>query len=345
MDPKRPVRQAQPLNAETPLSALAQPITPDALFYVRSHLPLPQLDAARWRLAVDGAVTRPLQMSLAEIQQLPAVTLAVTLECAGNGRAFMARAAEGTQWEYGATATAQFTGTPLDTLLERAGIRHEAVELLFAGADQGEVEPGRRAAYQRSLPVPVARHPDTLLAWAMNGEPPAPEHGFPLRLVVPGWYGMASVKWLQRITALTGPFEGYYQKERYVYSGEAGLPDGTPVTCMRVRAVIARPNDGSRLSLAPVDIVGAAWSGDGAIRRVEVSTDVGSTWQEAALLPPASPYAAGPWRHRWHPPGPGRYTLLARAQDAAGNVQPLEPRWNRYGYGNNAVQRVTVVVE
>jgi len=250
----------------------------------------------------------------------------------------------GTPWTYGAVSTATFTGAPLYLLLNQAKIGSEAVEVAFVGADEGEVEPRRLIPFARSLPVNAANDPDTLVAWAMNGEPLPTEHGFPMRLVVPRWYGVASVKWLVRITALSRPFDGYFQRERYVYVGERGTPEGAPVALMRVRAIIARPADGAEVALGPVEVVGVAWSGSGQISRTELSTDGGRSWTEAELGTPPSSYAATPWRFLWSPPRPSIYILMARATDSAGNTQPLHSLWNAHGYGNNVVHRVRVVV-
>lgn len=338
--------EREPLNAETPMEALAEPLTPADLFYVRNHFAVPSLDLSAWRLRVEGAVERALERSLADLQRLPSRTIAVTLECAGNGRTLLTPTPGGTPWRLGAVGTARFTGAPLSLVLDQAGLRPEAVELLFVGADQGEVQPGRVEPFARSLPVEEARGPDVLLAWAMNGQPLPAEHGFPVRLVVPGWYGMASVKWLVRIVALERAFEGYFQREHYRYvEGDDPVELAPPVTRARVRSLIVRPADGARLPLGPVEITGIAWSGYGPVIRVEVSVDGGASWAEAELGADQGPYVARPWSFRWLPPQPGRYTVLARATDALGKVQPLSPPWNRQGYGNNACQAIEVVVQ
>ena len=382
-DPAEPARlvvlEEDPFNAEAPLEALAQPLTPAALFYVRNHFDVPRINPESWRLTIGGAVERPRALSLADLKSLPARTLAVTLECAGNGRALMHPTPAGTPWSYGAVSTARFSGTPLQPLLDRTGPLADA-EVVFEGADQGYVQPGRREPFARSLSLEALRGLDAILAWTMNGEPLSPEHGAPVRLVVPGWYGVASVKWLSRILVQPEPFEGYFQRERYVYVGERGnadrireeraagpvreeraagpvreeraagrigderAADRTPVSLMRVRAVIARPADGVELRAGPVEVAGTAWSGAALISRVEVSGDGEASWADADLGPAASPHAATPWRYVWHPPGRGMHTLAVRATDAAGNRQPTSSLWNLYGYGNNAVQRVRVTV-
>ncbi len=336
--------EERPFNAEAPLQELAEPITPTSLFYVRNHFDAPRVDATTWRLTVDGAVGHPLALSLEDIQGLPETTEIVTLECAGNGRKQMSPVPSGTPWGCGAVSTASFTGTPLRAILEKARLNADASEVLFMGADKGEVEPGRLEPFARSLSLDVASHADTLLAWAMNGEPLTPDHGFPLRLIVPKWYGVASVKWLVRISALPSPFSGYFQKERYVYTGEQGTPDETPVRVMRVRAVIAEPSDGEELPIGPVEIAGTAWSGAGKISRVQISADQGHSWSDAKLVSAPSPYAATPWRFHWVPKSRGTHTLIVRATDSAGNAQPLEPVWNAHGYGNNVIHRVSITV-
>jgi sulfite oxidase len=193
------------------------------------------------------------------------------------------------------------------------------------------------------LPLEVALQGDCLLAWSMNGEPLTREHGYPLRLVVPGWYGMASVKWLVRIIALTSRFEGYYQSERYVLKGEQGTPEGAPVTHQRVRAVIAYPADGTTLPCTAIRIAGTAWSGEAPVERVELSMDGGRSWIEANAKP-SSPGAASTWSLTWNPPGAGAYTIITRATDRRGNTQPSQPGWNIYGYANNVVQRIRVSI-
>jgi sulfite oxidase len=343
--PARVTVTEEPPNAETPLAALAVPLTPGGSFYVRSNFPLPDLSLADWRLVVDGEVERSCSLGWDELRALPEKTLAVTMECAGNGRLLMEPVPAGTPWNLGAVSTARFSGVPLRHILERARPTADALEVLFEGADGGTTETGEQAIFARSLPLDVALHPDTLLAWSIDDRPLPREHGYPLRLVVPGWYGMASVKWLARVHLIARPFDGFFQRKRYVYLQENGTPDGTPVTRMRVRAVIARPAQGDRVAGGVVEVAGTAWSGYGPVRRVEVSTDGGRSWADARLRVPDSPYACTAWRLEWEPPRPGSYEVVARATDAAGNRQPLEPVWNAQGYGNNVVHRVVVRVD
>ncbi|MFN2432485.1 MAG: sulfite oxidase [Gemmatimonadota bacterium] len=334
----------EPFNAETPLAALGQPLTPTPLFYVRNNFDVPRIDPSAWRLLVEGEVEAPLQLSLADLRGMPQRDVTVTLECAGNDRTRMSPIPSGTPWGLGAVGTATFVGTSLAGILEAARLRPGALEAVFAGADEGEVQPGRRERFVRSLPLEEARRPDVLLAWSMNGEPLTPDHGFPLRLLVPGWYGVASVKWLSSLTLAAEPFRGYFQRERYVYEAERGTPDGTPVRRMRVRALVARPENGAAMRRGLIDVAGTAWSGEAAVARVEVSVDGGASWDEAMLGEGGAPGVATPWRFTWHAQEPGFHVLSARATDAAGRTQPLEPVWNAHGYGNNAVQRVRVSI-
>jgi DMSO/TMAO reductase YedYZ molybdopterin-dependent catalytic subunit len=333
-----------PYNAETPMDRLDGHHVPDSEFFVRSHFEAPAIDPRGWQCRVVGAVVRPLSLDLAGLRGLTPRRLTVTLECAGNGRTLLRPAVPGAPWRLGAAGTAEFEGVALADVLARARPRADAVEVAFRGADEGEVGGGRRVRFERSLPMDVARHPDTLLAWTMNGRPLTQEHGAPVRLIVPGWYAVASVKWLVGIEALTEPFHGWFQGENYVYRGSSVHPENTPVTRMRVRAVVARPADGAIVPRGPLDIAGSAWSGEAPITGVALSVDGGATWDNAALEPAAHPCAATAWHARVTLPAPGPIKILARATDAAGNVQPLDAPWNRLGYGNNAAHPVRVTV-
>ncbi len=336
-------------NHGMPLEALHYPVTPVGLHYLLIHYDIPVVDADAWRLHVGGAVERPLELSLDELRARPAVECAVTLECAGNGRALLAPRAVSQPWLNEAVGTARWRGTPLVALLEDAGLRETAVEVVFTGLDRG-VEGGEEQAYQRSLGLHDALMPDVLLAYEMNGEPLPPQHGFPVRLVVPGWYGMASVKWLAEVTALEAPFSGYQMQTSYRLRQEED-EEGTPVTRMRPRALMAPPGIPDfmtrerTLGTGRVELTGRAWSGLGRVTGVEVSTDGGDTWREAEVREDLdSRHAWVGWRFAWDASEPGEHTLLCRARDSAGNTQPDEPPWNVGGYVNNGAQRVTVRV-
>jgi sulfane dehydrogenase subunit SoxC len=332
-------------NHGLPLEALREPITPAGLHYLLIHYDIPVVDPAAYRLEVVGEVRRPLVLSLDDLRAWPKVSLPVTFECAGNGRALLAPRPLSQPWLTEAVGTAEWAGVRLSELLEEAGVRAGAVEALFTGLDRG-VEGGVPQAYERSLPLAEAGR--ALLAYEMNGAPLPPQHGFPLRLVVPGWYGMTNVKWLARVTVLAEPFAGYQNAVAYRLYGADGEP-GEPVTRMLPRSLMAPPgvpDFASRerlLEPGPVELRGRAWSGWGAIERVEVSVDGGRSFADAALEPPLSEAAWCGWSFRWEAPA-GRYELCSRATDAAGNQQPLEPPWNLKGYANNAVERVAVTV-
>jgi sulfane dehydrogenase subunit SoxC len=332
-------------NHGLPLEALRYDVTPPGLHYLLIHYDIPPVDPASFRLEVGGAVERPLSLGLDDLKGRERVELPVTFECAGNGRALMQPRPLSAPWLTEAVGTAVWAGTPLRPLLDEAGVRPAAVEALFTGLDRG-VEGGEPQAYERSLPTGDLER--VLLAYEMNGASLPPQHGFPLRLVVPGWYGMTNVKWLHRITLLEEPFQGYQQAVAYRLYGADGEP-GDPLTRMLPRSLMAPPGvpdfftrerhlEGGRVALA-----GRAWSGFGPIERVEVSTDGGESFAPATLEPPLGDAAWRAWRFEWDAP-PGEHVLCSRATDAAGNSQPLEPAWNLKGYANNAVERIAVAV-
>jgi DMSO/TMAO reductase YedYZ molybdopterin-dependent catalytic subunit len=332
-------------NRGMPLEALRYDITPTGLHYLLVHFDIPAVDATTWRLRLDGLVDRPLELDLDDLRARPRQTVPVTLECAGNGRARLEPRPLSNPWLLEAIGTAEWTGTPLGPLLDEARVRDEAREVVFTGADRG-FQGGSEQDYQRSLTLTEARRPEVLLAYEMNGEPLQPQHGHPVRLLVPGWYGMSSVKWLHRIEAVAEPFEGYQQAHTYRYKEDADDP-GIPVSRIRVRALMSPPGipdfftrrrivDAGRVTL-----LGRAWGGQGAIRRVEVG--INGSWADATLQPPVGEWAWRGWSFDWDAT-PGDHELACRATDAAGDVQPLEAPWNYGGMGNNSVQRVSLTV-
>jgi sulfane dehydrogenase subunit SoxC len=335
-------------NHAMPLEALRYPVTPTGLHYLLTHYDIPYVDAATYRLEVDGLVRTPLSLSLDEIRARPAVETAVTMECAGNGRMLIEPHVTSQPWVQEAVGTAYWRGTPLRGLLAEAGVEDGAVEIVFTGLDHG-VEGGIEQDYQRSLSLMDVHRPEVLLAYEMNGEPLLPQHGFPLRLLVPGWYGMTSVKWLGRITLVDRPFEGYQQTHSYRLR-QAEEEVGEPLSRMHPRALMAPPGipefaTRSRIVRAGECLLdGRAWSGWGEIVWVGVSTDGGETWAEAEIEDELdSPWAWRRWEYQWQAE-PGEHELCCRARDEAGNEQPLQPAWNLGGYANNAVQRVPVTV-
>jgi len=332
-------------NHGLPLEALRHDITPPGLHYLLIHYDIPAVDPAAFRLEIGGAVERPLSLSLEELRARDRVAEPITFECAGNGRALLEPRPLSQPWLTEAVGTAEWGGTPLKPLLDEAGPRAEAVEVLFGALDRG-IEGGVPQAYERSLPIAEAEH--AMLAYEMNGAPLLPQHGFPLRLVVPGWYGMQNVKWLVKITVLDEPFTGYQNAVGYRMYEADGVP-GEPVTRMLPRSLTVPPGVPEfmtrerHLEPGPVTLTGRAWSGHGPIEHVEVSTDGGESFDAAVLDPPLGPHAWRGWRFEWDA-APGNHVLSSRATDSAGNTQPLEPPWNLKGYANNAVERIHVVV-
>jgi sulfane dehydrogenase subunit SoxC len=336
-------------NHGMPLEALRYPITPVGLHYLLVHYDIPGVDPATWRLVVEGHVDRPLSLSLEDLKALPPATRVATMECAGNGRAALSPRPVSQPWLLEAVGTGEWRGVSLRQVLDNAGLRAGAVDVVFTGIDRG-VEGGVEQSYARSLPVAEVLRDEPILAYELNGAALPPQHGYPLRLVVPGWYGMTNVKWLERISVGTEPFDGYQQVRGYRYRASVDDP-GTPVTRMMPRALMVPPGIPDFMTrkrtipMRPCRLEGRAWSGWGAIEGVEVSTDGGSSWSAAELgdATPA-PWAWRQWTFWWTPPAEGDHILCSRARDAAGNVQPTEIPWNYGGYSNNSVQRVPVLV-
>ena len=338
------VHRAHPLNCETPIPALSGGVVmPNAHFYVRNHFQIPKLDPATFRLAVGGLVERPLSFSLRDLHNMRSQTLIVTLECVGNGRTLFQPAIEGEKWNLGAVSTAEWTGVPLVEVLDRVGVRTGARDVVFRGADGGSVDGHSGATrFERSLPLDHARDADPLLAYAMNGEPLPIQHGYPVRLVVPGWYAVASVKWLTEIDLVDQPFAGHFQADRYWYEWERdGEVVREPVTLQRVRALITEPGPRQEARCGELVIRGVAWSGAAPIARVEVSIG-GGGWQEARLVSERKRHSWQWWELITRLQEPGLVTLRARATDLAGRTQPERAEWNRLGYGNNAIHQVPV---
>jgi rhodanese-related sulfurtransferase/DMSO/TMAO reductase YedYZ molybdopterin-dependent catalytic subunit/glyoxylase-like metal-dependent hydrolase (beta-lactamase superfamily II) len=340
------VHRADPLNCETSIAALVGGVVmPSARFYVRNHFATPDLDPTSWRLAVGGLVEHELRLSLRDLHNMRSHTLVATLECAGNGRSGFDPPVEGEQWRLGAVSTAEWTGVPLVEILDRACVKATTCEILMRGADRGTVE-GLTAPirFERSLSLDDARGSGALLAYAMNGEPLPLQHGHPLRVIVPGWYAVSSVKWLTDIEAVGSPFEGYFQSQRYVYEWER---DGTvvrePVRLQQVRSVITDPSGDEEVAAGNVAIRGVAWSGAAPIARVDVSVGDGP-WQHARLVGESHPHSWQWWELLTRLDDRGPTTLRARATDLAGRTQPRRPEWNRLGYGANAIQTVAVLV-
>ena len=334
-------------NSGAFLEMLALDITPVGAHYLLTHFDVPLLDEGAHRLVFDGAFEAPFEMSLEEIRAAPKVTMPVTMECAGNGRTGMHPRAFSMPWAYEAVGTAEWTGTPLAPLIEKANPRGGVVDFAFEGADFG-YDKGVGHAFGRSLTPGELADLEVLLVYEMNGQPLMPQHGAPLRLIVPGWYGMASVKWLTRVTAMTERYQGFQQVETYRFR-QSAEEAGEPVTEIRVKSLMVPPGVPDwitrkrRLSPGRVTLQGRAWSGAGVpVERVEVR--IGEDWHEARVEAPVGRYAWAGWSFEWEA-APGHYVLACRAVDAAGNAQPLEAGWNLSGFANNAPHEVEVFVE
>jgi DMSO/TMAO reductase YedYZ molybdopterin-dependent catalytic subunit len=344
------LREKEPPNLEFPFAALDQRITPNDRFFVRCHFAVPQVNAADWRLKVDGHVHQPLELSYDEIRRLPAKTVTATLECAGNSRGMLVPKASGLLWQLGAVGNAAWTGVPLSTVLQKARVRDGAVDVVLEGADSGAVTDEPKSpgvvSFARSLPLEKAQSSEVLLAYQMNGADLPPEHGFPLRVVVPGWYGMASVKWLHRITVTDKQFDGYWQTFMYSHWDRAGgRPVMRPITEMQVKSAIARPAFREQVPAGkPYRVFGAAWAGESDVTKVEVSADGGATWHPAKLLDEATPFTWGRWEYTWQvPAGASRYTLMSRATDKRGRTQPAKHDPDRRAYMINFTLPVEVI--
>lgn len=333
-------------NHGMPLEGLRYDLTPLGMHYLLTHFDIPPADERTWTVEIEGRVRRALTLSMDDLTGRPAVTLPVTMECAGNGRARLRPRPLSQPWLNEAVGTAAWTGTPLAPILEEAGLEDDAIEIVFRGADhgmQGDVEHD----YERSLTVADAMREEVLLAYQIDGSPLPPQHGFPVRLLVPGWYGMASVKWLRSITAVAEPFDGF---QMWAYRLREREEDGgTPVTRMMPRALMIPPGFPDFFSRARtvdagiVTLEGRAWSGWGTVTRVEVSADDATSWADATLGDQVGEHAWRRWTLEWRAQ-PGAHQLTVRATDDLGNTQPLHQSWNHHGLANNLAQRIRVVV-
>jgi sulfite oxidase len=334
-------------NLESPIQVMDSWVTPSELFYVRNHLPYPEISLSSWKLTVDGQVRQSFELAYDDLRRLPQVSRHVTLECAGNRRSGLPVPAPGPQWNLGAVGNAKWTGVPLSTVLDRAGLSPQATELVFTGADSGSrADMNGQFTYIRSLPNDEKLLAECILALAMNDEPLPPKHGFPLRLIVPGWYGMAQVKWLTGITAADLPFKGPWQAFDYVYvTDEDDYSGAVPVREMKVNSVITWPFTEQLVKQGTHAVKGVAWSGSGSVASIQVSVDGGIVWQDARIANPEHTAATWTfWQFPWTAEKCGRYVIMVRAEDTAGNRQPPQSVWNAKGYGNNGVHAIRVTV-
>jgi len=327
--PQQIIRMQSPQNLEWNFATLNGFLTPSESFYIRNHFAIPKIDRDQWRLKVEGSVERPLELSFDEIAKLSSTTRPLLLECAGNGRVFLTPAARGVAWQFGAVGNAEWTGAPLAEVLNKAGVKKSAVEVVLEGADSGAVadpqSPGP-IPFARSLPLEKAKSPEVLLAYQMNGKDLATAHGAPLRAIVGGWYGMASIKWLSRIIVVEKPHHGFFQAVDYCYfERQNGLASVVPITSMPVKSQIAQPALAETiLAGKPYRVAGAAWAGEADISKVDVSVDGGKSWHAAKLDDKSQPFCWRLWEWEWKEPKAGKATLMSRATDSKGRTQPME---------------------
>jgi sulfite oxidase len=334
-----------PKDLEMPVQDFIDEITPVEHFFVRCHTMIPHVKIAEWKLEIAGLVGQPLSLTLGDLKNFPRAELVSVLECAGNGRSFFQPPVAGAQWRAGGVGSARWTGVRLKDVLEKSGVKSSATQLLLDGADVPLV---KMPKFQRTLEVPKAMHPDTLLAWEMNGRPLTEEHGFPLRVIASGWAGDSWVKWLTRIELLDHDFDGFWMKTAYrhppkhIAPGTAVDPkDMIPVTDLNVKSVIAHPGEWAAPGLVAVQ--GVAWSNTSPVSKVEVSADGGKTWSDAKFAGKFTKYGFRKWTFAWKA-AEGQYTLMSRATNERGEAQPLEPEWNPNGYLYNAAQPIPVTI-
>ena len=343
------IRSTRPPDFETPVSLLDSFITPVDRFYLRNHMPIPQIDAATWSLKVGGEVGSPLSLSLDEIKKMPATTITATLECAGNGRAFFEPAVAGVQWEKGAVGTARFTGVRMSEILKKAGAKATGINVELHGGDK---PPGTMPAFVRQVPMQKAMHPDTLLAWDMNGQSITAPHGAPLRAIVPGWEGAYSVKFLSELNVLAKDTDSFWYVTGYRYPNHRVAPgtavdakDMEPLKGLAVKSLITTPAAGASLAPGKISVGGFAWAGENDITKVDISTDNGATWTPAQLSGEKANFTWRRFDFDFAAAKPQSYLILSRATDSKGNMQPAVAQWNPSGYLWNQYDSVRIEVK
>jgi sulfite oxidase len=337
------------IDLESPVAYFNSWLTPVPHFFVRNHMYEPiQLDADGWQLTIGGEVERPVTLTLADLRKMDAHSVVNTLECAGNGRGFYRPQVPGIQWGKGAVGTARFSGPRLRDVLQQAGVKASGKHVMFRGLDE---VPGKVPPFIRSIPIEKALDGDTLIATQMNGSPLPKHHGFPARLLVPGWVGSASCKWLTELKVLEAEFDGNFMNPGYrlpnqpVQPGQPVKPEDThPLTSLTVKSVIAAPGDGANVKPGRVMVHGAAWAGEADVTKVEISTDGGATWNAAALGHEKARYAWRLWTYDWKAVRPGDFSIMSRATDSQGRTQPQSATWNPSGYLNNTIDQVKIHV-
>ena len=340
------VRAARPEDLEMPMSGFSQAITPIENFFVRSHHYLPKVDINEWRLIISGEVANPITLTIADLKKMPRVELVSVLECAGNGRALYEPTVPGLQWEYGAVGNGRWAGVRLGDVLKRCGLKPSSREILFDGAD---VPVGKMPEFKRSIPLKKALDPDTILAYEMNGESLPDSHGFPLRVIAPGWAGDSWVKWLTKIEVLDKEFDGFFMKTAYRHPGKNIAPGSTidpaamsPLTSLRIKSIIASHADGTTLAPGLARLSGVAWSGESPVAGVDISTDGGRLWRPAVVKTTGGKYGWSQWTYNWTPAKEAYYQVMARARTTSGELQPFVQEWNPSGYAHNAVHTVGI---
>ena len=345
------VRVTYPLDAETSVREFISYLTPISRFFVRSHFGPPPPEAVsdtNWKLRVGGLVERSSEFTLKDLRQIESVTITAVVQCSGNGRAHHRPKVPGVQWDRGAVGNAQWTGVRLRDVLAAVGVRDNARHVQFHGADRPIAT--TVPLFIRSIPLKKALHPDTILAYDMNGRPLSLLHGAPLRVITPGWMGESCIKWLTDITVREDEAKGFYMQTAYrvpvtpVEPGASGSGPSTPVEAMVVKSLIAAPQDGDTVGPGPVTIQGVAWGGEAKVVKVEVSLDEGKAWELARLVGEDQPYAWRQWQYIWKAQTAGTFTILCRATDARGDVQPAMSPWNPSGFLWNGWDRVSVTV-
>ena len=335
-----------PTVSEAPLHTLYNNGKNNDNFFIRNHFEIPDIDIADWKLTVTGEVPNPISFSYQDLTSLSAVTIQSTLECAGNSRATVNPPCEGLLWNNGGVGSAAWTGIPVDTILSMTGVNPNAKEVLFLGCDNGSENSESIEDYGMSIPLPKSRDKHTILAYKMNDDTLPNNHGYPLRLIVPGWYGMASVKWVKEIRVVNEPYKGFHQSKYYVFV-KPGAADNAPlarVSTMKVKSLITSLRRGQALEIGEHIIQGIAWSGAGNVEKVEISTDNGRNWEIAALDPPLSRYSTQTWRYYWSATQSGCYLVSCRATDMQGNIQPIAFEWNFRGFANNSIHTLPIQI-
>jgi sulfite oxidase len=345
------IHRGAPLMAEAPLASLIGAITPNELFHIVTIMadPLPDISPAAWHLSVEGQVESPFSLNYEQLKTLPAQTVTAVLECAGNSRNSVSPPLPRSFLNNGYVGNARWRGAPLRLILEQAGVKPGAQNVVLEGADRGQPAfAPREVAYAKGIPIEKALHPDTLIVYEMNGAPLPREYGGPVRALIPGWYATYHVKWLTRIEVLNRPFDGVFMTELWrVRHRDGGYIRLGMVDQVAVKSLIFTPGPDERLPIRAHTIRGAAWSGGKDIVSVQVSTDGGVTWRFARLLDAGennSPYAWRQWELPWEVKEPGTYTLMARATDTSGAAQPFAYDLDKNGFVVNQVQRVAVQV-